>query len=138
MVAGILRLRIRGFDAIRVGKIDAGDDLELLLKVVEHDDLVEQHQVDVAEVAIGKLVLAQARLGVLDVVVCEVPDKAAGQRWHARHGGAGIAGEHAADGVAGVLNVLLGGARRFALGSFANAEQAVRAGQLHGRVATKE
>ena len=137
-IAGTLRLCISGFDAVRVGKVDAGDDLELLLKVVEHDDLVEQHQVDIAEVAIGQLALAQARFGVLDVVVSEVSDKAAGKRRHARHGGAGVAGKHIADGVAGMLDVPLIGAHKFALCAFTNAKQAVCAGQLHGGVAAKE
>ena len=137
-VAGILRLCVGGFDAVGVGEVRAGDDLELLLKVVEHDDLVEQHQVDIAEVAVVQLVLAQARLGVFDVVVSEVSDKAAGERRHARHGGAGVAGMHVADGVAGMLDVPLDGAHRFALCALADAEQAVCAGQLHGWVAAKE
>ena len=45
----------------------------------------EQHQVDVAEVAVGKLALAQARLGVLHIVVREVAHPV-GKQFHAhRH-----------------------------------------------------
>lgn len=58
---------------------DACDEDELLLVRIKDDELVKEHEVDVLEIGILGAVKMQRRLGVLDIVVGEIADKAAGE-----------------------------------------------------------
>ena len=111
--------------------------------MVEHDHLVEQHEVDVAEVArlleaLCPSLRAKRRLSVLDVVVGEIPHKPSRERRHAFYLGRFIACEHLANGRAGMRHLALLHNRTFAVVALANAQQPVLAGDLHGRAKTQK
>ena len=82
---------------------DVGYDRDRLPEVVEGDHLVEEHQIGVLEPLVVSGVYPQAGLCVLDVVVGEVSDQAAGERWHVLHSRAPVAGQHVPDHVRGML-----------------------------------
>ena len=62
---------------IDVIKRDVRDEENLLELIIEGDDLVEQHQIEVVETIAVFCIETERRLGVFDVVVGKVSDKTA-------------------------------------------------------------
>ncbi len=70
-----------------------------LAEVVEDDQLVEQHQVGILEALVVPRLQRKAGFGVFDVVVREVPYKAARERRHVLHRRRPVLCEDAADDI---------------------------------------
>ena len=100
-------LAVAGFAFAQVG-ID--DQQDLLLAVVENDDLVEEHEVDVLETFGIFGVQAQGGLGILQVVVAEVAHQPAGERRQAVDARQAVGVEQLAEIVARAGGVDLQGA----------------------------
>lgn len=72
------------------------DEHDLLPHVVESDDLIEQHQIDVLEAVLVLLAAADARLAVFEIVVGEAAHKPAGEGGEVVEAGTFIAGQQLA------------------------------------------
>ena len=95
---------------LALAQVGVDDEQDLLLVVVEDDDLVEEHEVDVLE-AFGVFgVQAQGGFGILQVVVAEVAHQAAGEGRQAVHARQAVGVEQLADVVVGAAGVDLQGA----------------------------
>ena len=126
LVQLLLRLLV-GF--LRSPGVHPRDEDQLLPPVVEDDHLVEEHQINVAEV----LTLAaqmQRGLGILDIVVGEVPHQPAGEGRHVRQPGAAVSLENLPDGLSGVRCPGHGLRPHAVLVHPADAQRAVLAGDL--------
>ena len=64
---------------VRSVKPYVGNQEDSLLQMVEDDDLIEQKQVEIQYIFIVVSLQMQRRLGVLDIIVGDVSDKAAGK-----------------------------------------------------------
>ncbi len=88
-----------------LGEVDACNQDDLLPEVVEGDDSVKEHQIHVPEILGVCGIQVQGLLGVLQVVVGEVPDKAACKRGQKIKAGALVLRQHLADVPAGIVRL---------------------------------
>lgn len=117
---------------------DACDEDELLLVRIKDDELVKEHEVDVLEIGILGAVKPQRRLGVLDIVVGEIADKAAGEGGKSRQFRTFAVCEDLADGDAWMRDLLDGFVRHVIFFAASDAEASIEAGELERWVVAKE
>lgn len=139
-------------DALDLGKLFSGagirsldvispharDEDDLLAVIVEADNLIEQHQVNVKEILMVQIGATQRGLCVLDVVVGEIAYQATGKRGETLHLRALVLSNNLTNRIARMLNL----ARlRADLGTFyvaPDGKLAVQARELKRRVEAQE
>lgn len=70
----ILRCRI---------ETDVDDEVNFLLQMIEYDDLVEQHEVEIVEAVVIGCLEMQCRFCIFDEIVRKISDETACKGWHA-------------------------------------------------------
>lgn len=67
------------------------DEHNLLPHMIEGDDLVKEHQIDILEVVLVLLAAADARLAVFEMIVRKIPHEPAGEGGEVVGAGASVA-----------------------------------------------
>ena len=121
--------------AVDILRGNVGYQHYLLVDIIERDNLIEKHQVNVLEVLLVLCVEVQRRLAVLDVVVREVPHQPACERRKSLQLGAAVPGHQLPDVVCrvGLPRGFHRAAEHVLYGEFT-----VDAGYLQLRVISKE